>query len=80
MKIAFQGFEEAIAVEKRNGTERRHKLLLDVCATDADGAGVGGWGVGGLGGWGVGWLVPGIMTSVCKKAGNPKKKPWELGI
>lgn len=30
-------FEEAIAVEKRNGTERRHKLLLDVCATDADG-------------------------------------------
>jgi len=75
VKIAFQGFEEAIAVEKRNGTERRHKLLLDVCATDADGAGVGG-----LGGWGVGWLVPGIMTSVCKKAGNPKKKLWELGI
>ena len=47
--LAFQGFEEAIAVEKRNGTERRHKLLLDVCATDADGAGVGG-----LGGWLVG--------------------------
>jgi len=30
-------FEEAIAVEKRNATERRHKLLLDVCATDIDG-------------------------------------------
>lgn len=28
-------FEEAIAVEKRNANERR--LLLDVCATDADG-------------------------------------------
>lgn len=30
-------FEEAIAVEKRNATERRQRLLLDVCATDADG-------------------------------------------
>ena len=24
-------------MEKRNVTERRHKLLLDVCATDIDG-------------------------------------------
>ncbi|CAJ1403558.1 unnamed protein product [Effrenium voratum] len=30
-------FEEAIAVEKRDGNDRSHRLLLDVCATDADG-------------------------------------------
>ena len=63
-------------MEKRDGTERRHKLLLDVCATDADGA--AGVGFGWLAVAVFGGLVGGIMRSICKKAGNPK--PWELGL